>query len=79
MTSGPNIAVKVLNGSTQAWGAAGMPTATGMECPLSRENDIWWDKCESENATKKDLREYVEWEKALIEQMKREDEIVWNL
>jgi hypothetical protein len=49
--------------------------AIGMERPLSRENDVWQDACEREDATDNDRQAYIDWEVALLEQLKREGEI----
>jgi rhodanese-related sulfurtransferase len=51
------------------------PAAIGMERPLCHENDVWQDACEREDATDEDLQAYIDWEVALLDQLKQEGEI----
>jgi rhodanese-related sulfurtransferase len=52
-----------------------LPTAIGVAHPLCRENDVWQDACEREYATDKDMQAYIDWEVALLEQLKQAGEI----
>ena len=64
--------VKVLDGGTAAWIAAGQKVATGDERMASPPLDVWsrpYDRTEGLEAA---MRQYLTWEVGLMEQLRRE-------
>jgi rhodanese-related sulfurtransferase len=68
----PGPAVRVLNGGTNAWIAAGLPISGGMERAISEENDVWYKPYEQTDASFEAMREYLSWEVALLEKLERD-------
>lgn len=67
-----------LEGGTNAWMAAGLPTKNGLENPTTRDNDIWYKPYERETSSEEieaKMREYLSWEVALVDQIKRDGTI----
>lgn len=46
---------------------------------IPKEEDIWQDACEREDATDQDRQAYIDWEVALLEQVKREKRLDFKL
>lgn len=71
--AGTGRAVAVVDGGTAAWKAAGLPMQSGMTAVLSEPDDSYLrpydrsNKAEIEQA----MNEYLEWEIALVEQIKK--------
>jgi rhodanese-related sulfurtransferase len=71
----PDAVVKVLKGGTDAWFHAKLPIENGMTFALSPENDIWYKPYEQKDAPEKAMQDYLEWEIALVKQIKKDDTI----
>jgi rhodanese-related sulfurtransferase/predicted metal-dependent enzyme (double-stranded beta helix superfamily) len=66
--------IRVLDGGTAAWKAAGLPLATGREAMADTPDDCWrrpYDPYAGDGARER----YLKWEIELIRQMEREDDI----
>jgi rhodanese-related sulfurtransferase len=67
-------AIRVLDGGTTAWRAAGLPLATGREAMADIPNDCWRRPYDPYAAP--DARErYLQWEIELVQQIEREGDI----
>ena len=71
----PAADVKVIEGGNAAWFAAGLPTAYGMERATTTTDDVAYKAYDHKSDYHRHAREYLRWEVALIEQMKREPAI----
>ena len=69
----PDIMVNILEGGTNAWIQTGLPTENGMALALSPVNDVWYKPYEHKDAPEKAMQDYLEWEIALVEQIKKDD------
>jgi rhodanese-related sulfurtransferase len=67
--------VKVLEGGNAAWFAAGKPTESGVERATTTRDDVWYKPYDHASDYKKHAREYLDWEVALVEQIKRDPTI----
>jgi len=69
--------VKVLEGGNKAWRAAGLATETGMAKPTTALDDVWYKPYDHEAGAdyEKHARAYLDWEVALVEQIKRDPAI----
>ena len=66
--------VRVLDGGTEAWRAAGLPLATGREAMADEPNDCWrrpYDAYAKEGARER----YLNWEIELVRQIEREGDL----
>ncbi|HMB76615.1 MAG TPA: rhodanese-like domain-containing protein [Kiloniellaceae bacterium] len=68
----PQVIIRLLAGGTPAWGAAGLPVETGMTWPLGPADDVWYKPYENEGAVEDEMRDYLTWEIALVEQVERD-------
>ena len=68
----PALTIRVLEGGTRAWVEAGLPTAQGLERPVCKANDVWYKPYEHKEATQEAMRDYLDWEVALIDQIERD-------
>jgi rhodanese-related sulfurtransferase len=64
--------VRVLDGGTQAWGAAGLPLSSGDERMADETDDLWLRPYEKDWGIEDAMREYLTWEVALVEQLERD-------
>ncbi len=64
--------VLVLEGGTKAWLAAGLPSETGMQRPLSAVEDAWYMPYMHPDAPEQAKRDYFAWELGLVEQVERD-------
>ncbi|NNG06499.1 MAG: thiosulfate sulfurtransferase [Desulfobacteraceae bacterium] len=64
--------VRVLDGGSNAWIAAGLPTSEGMERPISEADDVWYKPYEQTDAPYEAMRDYLTWEVALLEKLERD-------
>jgi rhodanese-related sulfurtransferase len=71
----PAADVKVLDGGNAVWFAAGHTTAYGMERATTTTDDVAYKAYDHRLDQAKHARAYLNWEVALIEQMKREPAI----
>jgi rhodanese-related sulfurtransferase len=68
----PGSAVRVLDGGTDAWTEAGLPISRGIERAISVADDVWYKPYEQTEAPYEAMREYLSWEVALLEKLKRD-------
>jgi rhodanese-related sulfurtransferase len=68
----PKVIIRLLAGGTTAWRDAGLPLETGMTWPLSATDDVWYKPYENEGAVEQEMRDYLTWEIALVEQIERD-------
>jgi len=73
----PQANVSVLEGGNAAWIAAGRPTEGGVERATTERDDVWYKPYDhrSDHDYKQHARDYLAWEVALIEQVKRDPTI----
>ncbi len=66
------ISLCVLEGGTDAWLAANLPTEKGMERSLSRVDDVWFKPYEQKGNLEQFMRDYLIWETGLLSQIERD-------
>ncbi|MFA7667206.1 MAG: rhodanese-like domain-containing protein [Burkholderiaceae bacterium] len=66
--------VATLQGGTAAWRSAGLPLAQGFECMASEPDDVWYSPYEYDDLAAA-MRDYLDWEVALVEQIERMGEM----
>jgi len=71
----PQANVSVLEGGNAAWIAAGRPTEGGIERATTSRDDVWYKPYDHASDYKQHARDYLAWEVALIEQVKRDPTI----
>jgi rhodanese-related sulfurtransferase len=73
----PRANVSVLEGGNAAWIAAGRPTEGGVERATTERDDVWYKPYDhrSDYNYKQHARDYLAWEVALIDQVKRDPTI----
>jgi rhodanese-related sulfurtransferase len=73
----PEAQVKVLAGGNAAWFAAGLAEEKGMTRPTTSLDDVWYKPYDHEHESdyEKHARAYLDWEVALVEQIKRDPAI----
>jgi rhodanese-related sulfurtransferase len=64
--------VKVLEGGTGAWRAAGLPLASGLENLADECDDVFWRPYDRDEGARQAMSEYLSWEHGLIEQVERD-------
>ena len=67
--------VRVLEGGNAAWVAAGKPTESGVERATTERDDVWYKPYDHASDYKKHARDYLAWEVALVDQIKRDPAI----
>ena len=69
--------VKVLEGGNRAWFAAKLATESGMTNATTTLDDVWYKPYDHEHAKdyEKHARAYLDWEVALVEQIRRDPAI----
>jgi rhodanese-related sulfurtransferase len=69
--------VRVLEGGNQAWFAARLATESGMTNATTTLDDVWYKPYDHEHGKdyEKHARAYLDWEVALVEQIKRDPAI----
>lgn len=73
----PQARVQVLEGGNRAWFAQRLPEATGMANATTTLDDVWYKPYDHEHGAdyEKHARAYLDWEVALVEQIKRDPAI----
>lgn len=66
----PKAEVRVLNGGSNAWRAAGNPVEEGIGAALCAEDDHWYKPYEDVCATVEHMQAYLDWEMALVERVR---------
>jgi hypothetical protein len=75
----PEARVSVLEGGNAAWVASGRPTESGVERATTMRDDVWYKPYDHASDYKQHARDYLAWEVALIEQVKRDPTIRFRL
>jgi len=68
----PGVQVRVLEGGNAAWFAAGKPAESGVERATTVRDDVWYKPYDHASDYEKHARDYLAWEVALVEQIKRD-------
>ena len=71
----PEATVSVLQGGNAAWRSAGGAGSTGFERLTTTPDDVWYKPYDHGANAEKHARDYLEWEVALVEQIKRDPTI----
>jgi rhodanese-related sulfurtransferase len=73
----PRARVRVLAGGNQAWFEQGLPAESGMTRATTSLDDVWYKPYDHEHGAdyEKHARAYLDWEVALVEQIKRDPAI----
>ena len=71
----PAADVRVLEGGNKAWFAAGRPAETGTERATTERDDVWYKPYDHAAGYEKHARDYLSWEVALVEQIRRDPTI----
>lgn len=71
--------VGLLLGGTQAWWAAGHPLETRAEHLASRTDDVWLRAFERRDGQEAAMREYLNWEGGLVDQVRRDGTLQFRL
>jgi len=71
----PDAGVRVLEGGNAAWFAAAKPEESGIERATTTRDDVWYKPYDHASGFEKHAREYLDWEVALVEQIKRDPTI----
>jgi rhodanese-related sulfurtransferase len=73
----PQAHVQVLEGGNRAWFAEKLPEASGMANATTALDDVWYKPYDHEHGAdyEKHARAYLDWEVALVEQIKRDPAI----
>ena len=74
----PDASVWVLLGGTSAWQDAGFPIEKGMNRALSTVDDVLYKPYELEGAPEKAMRQYLDWEVGLVEQIMNDGTVVFS-
>ncbi len=64
--------VRVLEGGTAAWRAAGLPIETGHERWADEPNDVWYKPYDHQAGVEQAMQNYLGWEVALVQQIERD-------
>jgi rhodanese-related sulfurtransferase len=67
--------VKVLEGGNAGWFAAGRPTESGVERATTTRDDVWYKPYDHASDYRKHARDYLAWEVALVDQIRRDPTI----
>jgi 3-mercaptopyruvate sulfurtransferase SseA len=67
--------VSVLEGGNAAWIAAGKPVEGGVERATTTRDDVWYKPYDHATDYKQHARDYLAWEVALVDQVKRDPTI----
>ena len=73
----PRARVQVLEGGNRAWFAESLPAEVGLANATTVNDDVWYKPYDHEHETdyEKHARAYLDWEVALVEQIKRDPAI----
>ena len=71
--------VRVLAGGTDAWRAARHPLETDQERLASRADDVFLKAFERKDDPEAAMREYLQWEVGLVEQVRRDGTLQFRL
>ena len=68
----PAAQVRVLEGGNAAWFAPGKPSESGVDRATTVRDDVWYKPYDHASDYEKHARDYLAWEIALVEQIKRD-------
>ena len=69
----PDLDVRVLDGGTAAWAAAGSTLEAGMDGrAMTTTDDIWAKPYENEGRVREAMEAYLTWEVGLVDQVERD-------
>lgn len=68
----PDLILRVLDGGTAAWTAAGLPLETGMPAAICTADDVWPRPYEDPAAARAAMQAYLDWEFGLTAQLRRD-------
>jgi len=68
-----------LEGGTEAWRAAGLPLEQGTTRMASAADDVYYRPYDRRAQIEQAMKDYLDWEVALVEQLKREDYLRFEL
>jgi len=68
----PRAQIRVLEGGNAAWGG---PMESGIERATTERDDVWYKPYDHDSDYQKHARDYLSWEVALVEQIKRDPTI----
>ncbi|MBE0624621.1 MAG: thiosulfate sulfurtransferase [Burkholderiales bacterium] len=71
----PDAELSVLEGGNAQWFAESLPAETGMQRATSSLDDVWYKPYDQARDYEKHARAYLDWEVALVEQIKRDPAI----
>jgi rhodanese-related sulfurtransferase len=71
----PQAKVRVLDGGNAAWSAAGGPSETGVERATTERDDVWYKPYDHAAGYEQHARDYLAWEVALVDQIRRDPTI----
>jgi rhodanese-related sulfurtransferase len=67
-----------LEGGTAAWKAAGLPLEQGATRMASDSDDVYYRPYDRQSQIEQAMKDYLDWEVALVEQLRREDYLRFN-
>jgi rhodanese-related sulfurtransferase len=72
----PGAEIRVLAGGNSAWFAAGLPAEQGLDRATTATDDVWYKPYDHPgDVLKQHMQDYLDWEVALVEQIKRDPTI----
>jgi rhodanese-related sulfurtransferase len=74
----PDSEISVLAGGTRNWKAQGFPLETGLTHPLGPTDDVQYKPYDREGSVETAMRDYLQWELALVEQIARDGSLVFQ-
>jgi rhodanese-related sulfurtransferase len=67
--------VKVLQGGTAAWRAAGLPLESGLTRLADQTEDVWYRPYDRTENVEEAMKDYLTWEVNLVKQIERDDDV----
>ncbi len=68
----PVLELRLLDGGTATWRAAGYPLEAGLTRALGPTDDVWYKPYDTDDEIDQEMRNYLTWEVALVEQIERD-------
>ncbi|WP_416898400.1 MAG: rhodanese-like domain-containing protein [Minwuia sp.] len=69
----PDLVIRVLDGGTRRWQAAGKPLESGITGnTLTAIDDVWWKPYDNDEKVRKAMEDYLTWEVGLVAQVERD-------
>ena len=70
--------VKVLQGGTDAWRAAGLPMESGMSQLADTTDDVWYRPYDRTAKVEEAMQDYLTWEVNLVKLIDRDDDVIFR-